>query len=103
MRTTNPAVTASLHVLALVNAGVTPVNALRLVCGAERTDAMIASVYHELHNKPTGPFTVKRVGSHHWAVESETPSDQYQPVYRTKREAQKVADERNAYARKGVR
>lgn len=46
-------------------------------------------------------FTVKRVGSHHWAVEG-YGDDRYHPVYRTKREAQAIADLHNADADKVI-
>lgn len=48
---TNPTATASLQILALVNNGMDPLAALRTVCGAEATDAMINALYAELRPK----------------------------------------------------
>ena len=53
MTTTNPTKSqiASRRILALIAAGLTPVDALKAVCGAEVTDQMIDSLYHELRAK----------------------------------------------------
>lgn len=51
MDTNRTAQTASARILALVAAGLDPVDALRTVCGAAAVDAMIAELYAGLRGK----------------------------------------------------
>lgn len=42
---------ASTRILALIASGLTPVDALKAVCGAENVDRMIGELYDELRRK----------------------------------------------------
>jgi hypothetical protein len=51
MDNTNRTAAASARILALIAAGMSPVDALKAICGAETVDAMIDSLYTDLRAK----------------------------------------------------
>jgi hypothetical protein len=48
---TTPNAKASARILALIAAGMSPVDALKTICGTETVDAMIDSLYTDLRTK----------------------------------------------------
>jgi hypothetical protein len=51
----NKTQTISARVMTLIASGMTPIDALKAVCGAEMVDDMIDRLYHELRAKAQQP------------------------------------------------
>jgi hypothetical protein len=57
--------TASLKVLNLINSGMSPVDALKAVCGTENVDAMINTLYKELRMRGAAAAHLKGLPARH--------------------------------------